>query len=79
MILFMSVISTRKQFTCKNNDLDEQTLEVSVTHSFSTFMIWLSCSINSSSKDVNKDYITYYHYPPTMNNAFNIGHTQPLW
>lgn len=61
MTLFIT--NTWEQFTYKNNDLEGQTVEISVTHSFSAFMIWLSCSINSSSKDVNKECITYYHYP----------------
>lgn len=39
MILFMSITSTREQFTYKNNDSEGQTLELNVTHSFSTFNI----------------------------------------
>lgn len=67
----MSVRTTAAQFICKNNSLEEETLQVNVTHSHCTLTIWLL--ENSASKDVNNDCMTHYQLL-AMNNSFDMSH-----
>lgn len=73
IILFMSVRTKTEQFIWKSNSLEEETLQVNVTHSHCTLTIWLL--ENSAYKDINNDCMTCYYQLLAMNNSFNISHS----